>query len=107
VKNQTISVGYLLPSFSELVPAFRTDRIYKCSETIVSIEWVNGDAHIVVFSEKDKWRIAENIDGGFRGVERGIKYGYVIDYGHVHPVKLYVDDHHYCIIDYSTPKATI
>ena len=58
MKNQTTSLGYLLPSFSEQVPAFRTDRIYKCSETIVSIEWINGDAHIVVFSERDKWRIA-------------------------------------------------
>ncbi len=106
IKNEGTVFEYFLPSFSELVPAFRLDRIYKCSETIVSIDWINGDAHIVVFSERDKWRIAENIDGGFRGAERGISYGYAIDYGHVHPVKLYIADHHYCIIDSKAPSAT-
>jgi hypothetical protein len=31
VKHEATSFGYLLPSFSERVPGFRTDRIYRCS----------------------------------------------------------------------------
>lgn len=71
------------------------------------MDWINGDAHIVVFSQGDKWRIEENIDGGFRSDERGVYYGYAIDYGHVHPVKLYVGDHDYCEISQETPAAQI
>jgi hypothetical protein len=79
VKHQDTTFGYLLPSFSERVPGFRTDRIFKCAHSIVSVEWIGSSAHIVVFSQQDKWRIAENIDGGFRSDERGISYGYAID----------------------------
>lgn len=99
--------GYLLPSFSERVPAFRTDRIFRCSNSIISVEWIDDSAHIVVFSQDDNWRIDENIDGGFRSSERGLDYGYAIDYGHVHPVKLHVSDRRFCLIDRSTRPAEI
>jgi hypothetical protein len=53
-----------------MVPAFRVDRIFKCSKTLVSVEWIEDSAHIVLFSEEDNWMIQENIDGGFRSSER-------------------------------------
>jgi hypothetical protein len=60
------TTGYLLPSFSETLPAFRTDKIYRCSNTIISVEWIDQSAHIVIFGQEDNWRIEESIDGGFR-----------------------------------------
>lgn len=99
--------GYLLPSFSEPVPAFRTDRIYRCRNSIVSVEWIEQSAHIVVFSQQDHWRIDEEIDGGFRSDERGLYYGYAVDHGHVHPVKVFVGDREYCTIDRLTAPADI
>lgn len=107
VREGDAAYGLLLPSYSEPVPAFRTDRIYRCKNTIVSVEWIDQSAHIVVFSQDDPWRIEESIDGGFRSDERGLYYGYAIDYGHVHPVKVHVGDHDYCIIDKKTPPANI
>jgi len=101
------TIGYLLPSFSETVPAFRTDKIYRCSNTIVSVEWMDQSAHIMVFGQEDNWRIEENIDGGFRSDERGLYYGYAVDAGHVHPVKVFVGDREFCTIDRSTPAANV
>lgn len=49
--------GLLLPLFSQMVPAMRTDRLFRCSNSIVSVEWIEGNAHIVIFSQHDRWRI--------------------------------------------------
>lgn len=51
--------------------------------------------------------IQENIDGGFRSSERQVEYGYAIDYGHVHPVKIEIGDRQYCEITRQTKPAII
>lgn len=90
-----------------MVPAFRTDRMFRCSNSIVSVDWIEDSAHIVIFSQHDRWRITENIDGGFRSDERGVYYGYAIDYGHVHPVRISIGDHQYCLISQESTPALI
>jgi hypothetical protein len=107
VRHEGSTYGYLLPSYSQRVPAFRTDRIYRCSNSILSVEWIEDAAHVVVFSQEDRWHIAESIDGGFRSDERGLYYGYAIDEGHSHPVKLQVGHRKYCLVDRNTPTANI
>ncbi len=107
VREGDATYGLLLPSYSEPVPAFRTDRIYRCRNTIISVEWYDQSAHIVVFSQEDPWHIRESIDGGFRSDERGLYYGYAIDHGHVHAIKVHIGDHDYCKIDPKTPPAAI
>ena len=99
--------GLLLPQFSQMVPALRTDRLFRCSNSIVSVEWVEGSAHVVIFSQHDRWRLTENIDGGFMSDERGVHYGYAIDYGHIHPVRISIGEHQYCLISQESAPAVI
>lgn len=94
-----------MPLFSQIAPGVRTDRLFRCSNTLVSVEWIDNSAHIVIFSEHDTWRITESIDGGFRSDERGLFYGYAIDYGHVHPVKIDIGNHEYCVISRDSKPA--
>ncbi len=36
-----------------------------------------------------------------------MEYGYAIDYGHIHPIKIEIGDHQYCEIDRDTKPASI
>ncbi len=88
MKHNDSVQGYLLPTFSHKVPALKIDSLYRCSDALISVTRTDGDAHIVVFSEKDVWRVHQNIDDGFRGGERNIFYGYAADFDHVNPVEV-------------------
>lgn len=35
----------------------RTDRLYRCSNTLFSVEWVGSDAYIVAMSVHDRWKL--------------------------------------------------
>ena len=86
--------GHLLPMFADELPSFRVDKLFRCADTLVSVEWRDDDAHIVVFSEKGQlWRILESIDGGFNGEDNGVRYGYAVDRKHSHPVIIDMGNH--------------
>jgi len=61
------------------MPAIRADALYQCSNTLVSVEWKKGDAHIAAFSKHDPWKILESIDNGFSSEEKSVHYGKAID----------------------------
>jgi hypothetical protein len=65
--------------FSQDLSALRTDRLYRCSNTLLSVDWKHGNSYIVVLSKHDSWRIQESIDNGFVNEERGVHYAKLID----------------------------
>ena len=94
--------------FADELPSFRVDKLFRCADTLVSVEWREDDAHIVVFSDKGQlWRILESIDGGFTGEDDGVRYGYAIDRKHSHPVIIDMGNHEYCKVDQFTDPAVI
>lgn len=105
VERREEVTGYLLPAFAHKVPGFRVDSLYRCSNALVSVTWADGDAHIVVFSEKDQWRIAQNVDTGFRGGEHDVFYGYVADFDHSSPIVVEIGEQDYCTITGETARA--
>lgn len=73
-------IGWLLPKFRLEMPAFRIDRLFKCVDTLISVEWKGDDAHVVAFSRSGhQWSILESIDGGHAGEDEGVRFGYAID----------------------------
>ena len=65
----------MLPSFASELRQMRIDRLFRCSNTLVSVEWVGDDAYVVALSASGRWNLIENIDSGFIDEERGIQYG--------------------------------
>lgn len=73
-------IGWLLPRFRLELPAFRIDRLFRCADTLISVEWREDDAHVVAFSKSGhQWSILDSIDGGHAGEDDGVRYGYAID----------------------------
>lgn len=68
-----------MPAFIDKTPALIIEHLYRCSNTLISVEWYDGSAHIVAVSEDAKWTIPENIDNGHRGKDKGVSYIYAID----------------------------
>ena len=90
------------------MPSLRTDTLFRCHNTLLSVEWRKGDAHVVALSEMDHgWNIKESIDDGVAGEHEGIRYGYFVDKGHTHPVRIDLEGDKHCTIDRSTASAVI
>ena len=62
---------------------------------------------IAMSQEGHGWNIKESIDDGIAGSDEGIRYGYFVDKGHTHPVRIEVEGNSHCTIDQSTPAAVI
>ena len=48
------------------MPAIPIDSLYRCSDTLISVQWQEEDAHVSVFGERERWILHQNIDNGFR-----------------------------------------
>ena len=90
--------GYLLPSFSHEMGALLTDRLYRCSNTLIAAVWCSGNAYLKVFSQNQRWFLPEQIDDGFRSSERDVEYGEATDKGQTGPIQIDIGDQHHCII---------
>ena len=99
--------GYLLPSFSHQVGGVRTDRLYRCSNTLIMAGWCSGNAYLKIFSQGEQWYLQEHIDDGFRGSERDIEFGEATDKDHQHPIQVDIGEQHHCILTQETPAASI
>jgi hypothetical protein len=105
---QQQSFGFLLPLLSHEMPELRTDKLFRCQDTLVSVNWKQDDAFIVAFSRlEEQWSILKSIDGGYTSEDRGIRYGYAVDRGQTHPVIVNIGSNLHCSIDQSTPAAHI
>lgn len=98
---------FLLPLFTQDLPGFSTQSLFRCSNTLLSVWWSEGSAHLVVFSKHDPWSIKESIDKGVVNSEREIHYGKLVDEGHTHPIRVDLADNKYCMISQSTPATKI
>ena len=100
--------GWLLPRFRLEMPAFRIDRVFRCAETLVSVEWKENDAHVVAFSKSGhQWSILESIDGGHAGEDEGVRYAYAIDQQHEKFIVVNIGTDAYCQIGRKTVPAKV
>lgn len=88
--------SYLLPAFPEKTRGLLLDHLYRCSNTLISVDWHDNNAEIVAVSEDTNWRIHENIDNGHRGKDKDVSYIYAIDEGHVHPIRIDIGEKFFC-----------
>ncbi len=58
-------------------------------------------------SVHDRWRLVENIEDGFTNEERGVQYGYAVDWGHFHPIMFEISPNGFCMISQDTKPAII
>ena len=100
--------GWLLPRFRLEMPAFRIDRLFRCADTLVSVEWKGNDAHVVAFSKSGhQWSILESIDGGHAGEDEGVRYAYAIDQQHEKSIVISMGTDSYCQVGRKTVPARV
>ena len=94
--------------FPQEMPAFRVDRLFRCGDVVVSVEWKKSDAHVVAFSPSGHhWRILESIDGGYTGEEGEVRYAYAIDRKHEGAVVIDMGDGTYCKVSQDTKPSRV
>jgi len=60
--------------------AFRVDQLYRCANTLISVNWVESEAQVWKFSQQDEWIHVDDLQSGYVFRDHGVLYGYAVDH---------------------------